>query len=1224
VVTKKHIALFQVSLLFTLSLFSQVDSSKQKPVNGDTILQRIVLIGDAGELTGGKHPVVDAVKSLIKLDKKTTVLYLGDNLYKVGLPDEESRMYSQTRAVLDTQININTGNDARVIMIPGNHDWENGGRGGYDAVMREQLYVNFKAKKDVSFVPEDGCPGPIEIPLGSDVVLVLFDSQWWLHPHEKPEVESDCACKTKEELTYQLEEMTTRNSKKLVILGCHHPFKTYGTHGGYYPLKQHIFPLTDMRKNLYIPLPVIGSIYPLSRSFFGTPQDLRHPTYQDMVTKVSEAVKATPNLIFVAGHDHNLQHIVDSNRNYLVSGGGCKINRSSTSKHSKFNSTSTGFAVLEVSINKNVNVDFYVVADTGVTKAYSAFLLNFSKVPETATDTLSAVKTDDPFLKYKDTVTVPARSDLVPISGLKKFFMGQNYRKEWSTPVNMKVFNLKKEGMTITGLGGGRETKSLRLKDAKGKEWTLRSLNRSSAKAIPEGFRGTLAKDLITELNSAAFPYGALTFPKLAEALDINVPHPTLYFVPDDPALGFHRPLFKDNVCMLEEKDASWDGKDTKLTGKVIQKMLQENDHRPAYNMLLQARLLDILTADFDRHFDQWRWGEIDTGKGKLYYPIPRDRDQSYFYSDGAVLNFVARKTLPFLKGFRNNIPDPIWLGYNSRDFDRLFLPDLDEEEWKDKIADFKARVTDSVIRAAVHDLPKEIYPLVGETFIKKMISRRDKIDQAALQYYRFISQKVNVLGSNQKEYFRISNHGAGLQVRVYARAKGNDTSFIMYDRIFDPAVTREVHLYGLNDDDLFEIDSSAHSRIKLRIIGGKGNDTFDMKGTVENMLYDIASDKNYIKDSSHSKKRFSSESYVNEQSIRGFEYNQTRYPRFHYNYNADDGSIIGAGISRRTYGFRNPPYASDQRLMLLYSLDRRAFQANYRGEFNHITRDYDLLVHANFAAPDLVNYFGLGNYTIKDPAKDYSFYRTRYRYFDLETMIRKRLFTTAHVMAGLYYYHYNAKLSDNINKILGQPGVDPGIYKPKNYAGIKFGFLVDNRNKEFFPTRGVYWFTEFSGLKGITDGSKNLIKYTTDMTIYASLTEAAKLVAVLKMGGGKIYNKNFEYFQALSLGANNTLSGFRKNRFTGGSLIYYGLDLKQRLFDINSFILPGPFGVNAFFEGGRVWQAGEHSNVWHRAFGVGIFYMPFNLFAINGTIGFSKEEKMVIFNVGTKINLIW
>ncbi len=38
-----------------------------------------------------------------------------------------------------------------------------------------------------------------------------------------------------------------------------------------------------------------------------------------------------------------------------------------------------------------------------------------------------------------------------------------------------------------------------------------------------------------------------------------------------------------------------------------------------------------MFIMDFDRHEDQWRWNTKDTGKGKLYYPLPRDCDQGVF-----------------------------------------------------------------------------------------------------------------------------------------------------------------------------------------------------------------------------------------------------------------------------------------------------------------------------------------------------------------------------------------------------------------------------------------------------------------------------------------------------------------------------------------------------------------------------------------------------------------
>ena len=54
----------------------------------DSVDQRIVLLGDAGALVDGKTPVLTAVKRLVPLKKNTTVIFLGDNIYSHGLPDD--------------------------------------------------------------------------------------------------------------------------------------------------------------------------------------------------------------------------------------------------------------------------------------------------------------------------------------------------------------------------------------------------------------------------------------------------------------------------------------------------------------------------------------------------------------------------------------------------------------------------------------------------------------------------------------------------------------------------------------------------------------------------------------------------------------------------------------------------------------------------------------------------------------------------------------------------------------------------------------------------------------------------------------------------------------------------------------------------------------------------------------------------------------------------------
>ena len=185
-----------------------------------------VLLGDAGQLTNGKQPVIDAIKKTIPLDKKTVVLILGDNVYKIGLPDDQVINYGIAKSVLDSQVSLVENTAARLYMIPGNHDWNNGGEHGYQSVVREQYYVDLLGKNNVKFYPEGGCPGPVEVKIDTATVLVILDTQWWIHPFDKPGVESDCPYKTRSEVITQLENILAKNFDKLVIFASHHPFRT--------------------------------------------------------------------------------------------------------------------------------------------------------------------------------------------------------------------------------------------------------------------------------------------------------------------------------------------------------------------------------------------------------------------------------------------------------------------------------------------------------------------------------------------------------------------------------------------------------------------------------------------------------------------------------------------------------------------------------------------------------------------------------------------------------------------------------------------------------------------------------------------------------------------------------------------------------------------------------------------------------------------------------------
>src|SRR4051812_25543564 len=61
-------------------------------------------------------------------------------------------------------------------------------------------------------------------------------------------------------------------------------------------------------------------------------------------------------------------------------------------------------------------------------------------------------------------------------SNLHHTLLGKHYRKEWNTPALFKVVMLDTlaGGLTPYQAGGGRQSKSLRLRDANGREYVLR------------------------------------------------------------------------------------------------------------------------------------------------------------------------------------------------------------------------------------------------------------------------------------------------------------------------------------------------------------------------------------------------------------------------------------------------------------------------------------------------------------------------------------------------------------------------------------------------------------------------------------------------------------------------------------------------------------------------------------------------------------------------------
>jgi len=284
--------------------------------------------------------------------ENSAVVFLGDNIYSYGLLPQNHPNRVETERRMDAQIKIVEDYPGQAIFIPGNHDWNDDRPKGLEAIKRQQKYIENRLG-DMGFMPDDGCPGPVEVRLDSVNTLLVLDTEWWLYPHEKPRLEQ-CANGSKEQFVQAVDSLVQQNKDRNLFVAGHHPIYTNGKHGGYFPATDHLFPLLDISPLLYIPLPIYGSINPLYRKYQGYLQDVASGPYSKLRNELIKTFKAHPRLVYAGGHDHSLQHHPIGKQHYIVSGAGTVENYVRKGKSAAFAYSHKGFARIDRYANEVV------------------------------------------------------------------------------------------------------------------------------------------------------------------------------------------------------------------------------------------------------------------------------------------------------------------------------------------------------------------------------------------------------------------------------------------------------------------------------------------------------------------------------------------------------------------------------------------------------------------------------------------------------------------------------------------------------------------------------------------------------------------------------------------------------------------------------------------------------------------------------------------------------
>lgn len=299
-----------------------------RPTGDKKAIYTLYLIGDAGKTRSD-----DPEPSLISLGTEilkshpdsSLVVFLGDNIYDHGLPNENSPERLRTEGYIKDQINT-LGPKHRALFIAGNHDWDNNSPEGNNLMKNQEIFIRKYSSARAQLLPENGCQGPDYIDINDNLRLVFFDSQRlfrdWLNVPDS----SECKPIDMNSFFNNLELILKNSKGRKCILIHHHPFITYGEHGGKFDWKKHIFPLTAFNKYFLLPLPVVGSLYPILRNNGITPQDMSNDIYQEYSKKMREISKKYNPVFSASGHEHSLQVIRDpvSNTIQIISGKGTR------------------------------------------------------------------------------------------------------------------------------------------------------------------------------------------------------------------------------------------------------------------------------------------------------------------------------------------------------------------------------------------------------------------------------------------------------------------------------------------------------------------------------------------------------------------------------------------------------------------------------------------------------------------------------------------------------------------------------------------------------------------------------------------------------------------------------------------------------------------------------------------------------------------------------------
>ncbi len=1186
------------------------------------LLYTLYMIGDVGGDTSYAVPIMNKLERHLEgADPKNSgVVFLGDNIYPEGLHKKDHDLRAQDEARLNVQLDGLKKYDGDIVLIPGNHDWDRQGKRGSKNVKRQEDYIQGYLDKGNVFRPSHGCPGPDVLKLAPGLVLIIIDTQWWLHQFDRPSGEKDgCDVRNEDELMVAFKDLLKKYRNQNVIVAAHHPLYSNGHHGGHFQFKDHVFPLTAKRKKAYVPFPIIGSLYPYYRKFLGHTQDITHPVYQDMKTKLLKAMNEYDNVIYAAGHEHNLQYTHRRNVHHIVSGSGSKLTYLKFDKNLDFGARQKGYSKIAYYDNGQVWLHFYVVdPESGEeTEAYKKMLF-----------TKSVVKNNPVAVKYKKSYK-GRFATVVPDSNyaagpVKRVFFGDLNRNLWTTPLKVPYLDINyvKGGLTPIKKGGGMQTLSLRVEGADGKQYTLRGIKKNATFLTESSLRGTIAQDVIYDGIAGSHPYASVTIPILSDAAGVYHANPSLVYVPKDSVLGDYLEEFGGMFCLFEERpdgdmsgEASFGNSKKVMNYKdAIAKMHGKYKHVPDTKYIVNARLFDMLIGDWDRHDDQWRWASFKEGNKTLYRPVPRDRDQAFFEFDGLFMNIANRKFLiRKFQPFNDDVRDISGLNFNARYFDRSYLIAASKEDWIQTAKTLQLNMTDQVFEEAIKTLPPEGYDVTGDEIIRTLKERRKRLVDFAASYYKVLAKEVSIPGTLKDDYFEVIRMENGnVEVNVYPYKKGEKViEERYYHRVFKRKETKEIRLYGLGGKDIYHLEGNVRKSILVRIVGGEKKDHYIDKSSVSGLrkmtrIYE-SQKKNTYEKGSDTRVAELNDNRVYDYDRKDFVLDKT-LPSASIGFNPNDGFYIGPGFNYVAQGFKKKPYSYSHKLLLNHAFGSNGYNLFYNYDIIDAIGRVDLAGSLTINGPLVYQYYGSGNEVETQENENYNV-----RMNDIKFVPSLKIASKSHSQI--------LKLGLNLERIIFDEipvaALTNEVPQDNDFIGASLNYMFRNANHKLYPTRGVDFRVNLLWNSSTINSDVEYGQIGSELRLYLPILWLNKQATINFRTGFATNVGDYLFFQSNFLNGFKNFRGVQRNRYAGKTSAYNNVDFRFSLFKVRNYIAPFDFGLLAHVDLARVWEPGDDSDVWHYSHGYGAFVNIIDYILLVGTYSFSEVDNLL--TVGTR-----